>query len=123
MNKSRPKQIIFRLSEDEHRQLQALIAESGLKQQEYLRRAVLHSTVQTVQNDTELKELLTEMKKVGTELSRQGNNLNQIAAALNQRGYIDYKNVLPQTLEAVRNATEEVKGIWRLLRQYLQERR
>ena len=123
MNKSRPKQIIFRLSEDEHRHLQALIAESGLKQQEYLRRAVLHSTVQTVQNDTELKELLTEMKKVGTELSRQGNNLNQIAAALKQRGYIDYKNVLPQTLEAVRNATEEVKGIWRLLRQYLQERR
>ena len=120
MNKSRPKKVTFRLSEEEHRQLQALIAESGLKQQEYLRRAVLHSTVQ---NDTELKELLTEMKKVGTELSRQGNNLNQIAAALNQRGYIDYKNVLPQTLEAVRNATEEVKGIWRLLRQYLQERR
>lgn len=120
MNKSRPKQIIFRLSEDEHRQLQALIAESGLKQQEYLRRAVLHSTVQS---NSELKEMLPELKKVSTELSRQGNNLNQIATVLNQRGYVDYKNTLPQTLEAVRHATEEVKELWQSLRQYLQKHR
>ena len=120
MNKSRPKQIIFRLSEDEHRQLQALIAESGLKQQEYLRRAVLHSTVQS---NSELKEMLPELKKVSTELSRQGNNLNQIATVLNQRGYVDYKQTLPETLEAVRHATEEVKELWQSLRQYLQKHR
>ena len=54
MNKSRPKQMIFRLSEEEHRQLQERISKSGLSSQEYILRAVLHSTVQS---NTELKEL------------------------------------------------------------------
>lgn len=120
MNKSRPKKMTFRLSEEEHRQLQERISKSGLSSQEYILRAVLHTTVQS---NTELKEMLPELKKVSTELSRQGNNLNQIATVLNQRGYVDYKNTLPQTLEAVRHATEEVKELWQSLRQYLQKHR
>ena len=119
MNKSRPKKVTFRLSEEEHRQLQERISNSGLSSQEYILRAVLHTTV----SNTELKEMLPELKKVSTELSRQGNNLNQIATVLNQRGYIDYKNTLPQTLEAVKKATEEVKELWQSLRQYLQKHR
>lgn len=120
MNKSRPKKVTFRLSEEEHRQLQERISNSGLSSQEYILRAVLHSTVQS---NTELKEMLPELKKVITELSRQGNNLNQLATVLNQRGYVDYKNTLPQTLEAVRHATEEVRELWQSLRQYLQKHR
>lgn len=120
VNKSRPKKVTFRLSEEEHRQLQERISNSGLSSQEYILRAVLHTTVQS---NTELKEMLPELKKVSTELSRQGNNLNQIATVLNQRGYVDYKNTLPQTLEAVRHATEEVKELWQSLRQYLQKHR
>ena len=120
MNKSRPKQVIFRLSETEYEQLQTRIAESGLSSQEYIRRAVLNKTVQS---NTELKEMLPELKKVSTELSRQGNNLNQIATVLNARGFVDYKNQLPQTLETARKTIEEVRELWQLLRQYLQKHR
>lgn len=122
MNKSRPKQMSFRLSEEEYRQLKERISKSGLSSQEYLLKAVMKST-QTVQSNSELKEMLPELKKVSTELSRQGNNLNQIATVLNKRGYIDYRNILTQTLEEVRHATEEAKEIWRLLKQYLQNHR
>ena len=120
MNKSRPKKVTFRLSEDEYRLLQERISSSGLSSQEYILQTVLQSAVQS---NTELKEMLPELKRVSTELSRQGNNLNQIAAVLNQRGYIDYKNTLPQTLEAVRHAAGEVRELWQSLRQYLQKHR
>lgn len=120
MNKSRPKKVTFRLSEEEHRQLQEHINQSGLSSQEYILKAVLQSTVQS---NTELRELLPELKKASTELSRQGNNLNQIATVLNQRGFIDYKNQLPQTMETARKAIEEVRELWQSLRQYLQKHR
>ena len=122
MNKSRPKQMSFRLSEEEYRQLKERISKSGLSSQEYLLRAVMKST-QTIQSNSELKEMLPELKKVSTELSRQGNNLNQIATVLNKRGYVDYRNTLTQTLEEVRHATEEAKEVWQLLKQYLQNHR
>lgn len=110
----------FRVSAEEYEIIMKKIAESGLNNQEYILKTVLHTTVQS---NAELKELLPELKKVSTELKRQGNNLNQIATVLNQRGYVDYKNTLPQTLEAVQDAIEGVKEIWQLLRQYLQNRR
>lgn len=119
MNKSRPKQMIFRLSEEEYRQLKERIDKSGLSSQEYLLKAVMKSTIQS---NSELKEMLPELKKVSTELSRQGNNLNQIATVLNKRGYVDYQNTLTQTLEEVQHIIEEVKEIWQLLKQYLQNR-
>ena len=122
MNKSRPKQISFRLSEEEYRQLKERISKSGLSSQDYLLRAVMKST-QTIQSNSELKEMLPELKKVSTELSRQGNNLNQIATVLNKRGYVDYRNTLTQTLEEVRHATKEAKEVWQLLKQYLQNHR
>ena len=122
MNRIRPKQMSFRLSEEEYRQLKERISKSGLSSQEYLLRAVMKST-QTIQSNSELKEILPELKKVSTELSRQGNNLNQIATVLNKRGYVDYRNTLTQTLEEVRHATEEAKEVWQLLKQYLQNHR
>ena len=122
MNRTRPKQMSFRLSEEEYRQLKERISKSGLSSQEYLLRAVMKST-QTIQSNSELKEILPELKKVSTELSRQGNNLNQIATVLNKRGYVDYRNTLTQTLEEVRHATEEAKEVWQLLKQYLQNHR
>ena len=122
MNRIRPKQMSFRLSEEEYRQLKERISKSGLSSQDYLLRAVMKST-QTIQSNSELKEMLPELKKVSTELSRQGNNLNQIATVLNKRGYVDYRNTLTQTLEEVRHATEEAKEVWQLLKQYLQNHR
>ena len=106
----------FRVSAEEYEIIIKKIAESGLNNQEYILRAVLNTTVQS---NAELKELLPELKRVSTELNRQGNNLNQIATILNQRGYVDYKNTLSQTLEAVQDAIEGVKEVWQLLRQYL----
>lgn len=106
----------FRVSAEEYEIIIKKIAESGLNNQEYILRAVLNTTVQS---NAELKELLPKLKRVNTELNRQGNNLNQIATILNQRGYVDYKNTLSQTLEAVQDAIEGVKEVWQLLRQYL----
>ncbi len=103
MNKSRPKQIMFRLSEEEAKKLQRKVEQSGMSQQEYILKAVLEKPIT---NTDGIKELLPELKK-------QGANLNQFTKKLNERGYIDYKQELPQ-LE------KELKEIWQLLKQYLQ---
>lgn len=102
-NKSRPKQVMFRLSEEEAEKLQRKVEQSGMSQQDYILKAVLEKPIT---NTDGIKEVVPELK-------RQGANLNQITKKLNERGYIDYKQELPQ-LE------KELKEVWQLLKQYLQ---
>lgn len=104
MNKSRPKQLSFRVSEEEYKQFQEKVAESGKNQQEYILSCVLGKEIV---NTDAIREIVPEMK-------RQGANLNQLVKKLNERGYIDYKKELPMTLE-------EVRAVWQLLKQYLQK--
>ena len=103
MNKTRPKQLAFRVSEAEYKLLQEKIAESGKTQQEYILACVLGKPVV---NTDGIRELLPELKRIG-------NNLNQIARRCNEGG------ALPSTAE-VRKHGEELNEVWRLLKQYLQ---
>lgn len=102
-NKSRPKQVMFRLSEEEAEKLQRKVEQSGMSQQEYILKSVLEKPIT---NTDGIKEVVPELKM-------QGANLNQLTKKLNERGYIDYKQELPQ-LE------KELKEVWQLLKQYLQ---
>ena len=104
MNKSRPKQLSFRVSEKEWELLQQKISESGKTQQDFILSCVLGKEIT---NTDGIKEIVPELK-------RQGANLNQLVKKLNERGFIDYKKELPETLG-------EVKAVWQLLRQYLQK--
>ena len=45
MNKTRPKQLSFRVSEEEYQQLQEKISESGKNQQEYILSCVLEKQI------------------------------------------------------------------------------
>lgn len=101
-NKSRPKQVMFRLSEGEAEMFQKKIEQSGLSQQDYILRAVLEKPIT---NTDGIKEVVPELK-------RQGANLNQLTKKLNEKGYIDYKQELPQLVK-------ELNEIWQLLKQYL----
>lgn len=120
MNKKRPKQMTFRVSAEEHEIIMKKIADSGLNNQEYILRAVMQAPIVKTED---LKGLVIELKKQGTELNRQGNNLNQVAKKLNERGFVDYKNELPQILSALRTAQEELVSLWQSLKQYLQSHR
>ena len=102
MNTKRTHQVTFRLSDEELSSFRKKVSSSGCNQQEYLRKVALGKDIT---NLDALKEVLPEMK-------RQGVNLNQIAKKLNERGYVDYENVLASSLK-------EVEDTWRLLRQYL----
>ena len=104
MNKSRPKQLSFRVSEKEWELLQQKISESGKTQQDFILSCVLGKEIT---NTDGIKEIVPELK-------RQGANLNQLVQKLNERGFIDYKKELPETLG-------EVRAVWQLLRQYLQK--
>ena len=103
MNKTRPKQLSFRVNEEEYQKLQERVQESGKNQQEYILSCVLEKQIV---NTDGIKELLPELKRIG-------NNLNQIAKRCNEGG------VLPSEAE-VREQGEELKQVWQLLRRYLQ---
>jgi uncharacterized protein (DUF1778 family) len=102
--RSRDIQIKFRVSEEEAEQLRKKVEQSGKSMQEYLLSCALNKPIT---NTDGIKELLPELK-------RQGANLNQLTKKLNERGFIDYKQELPQ-LE------KELKEIWQQLKQYLQK--
>ena len=76
MNKTRPKQLSFRVSEEEYQQLQQKILESGKNQQEYILSCVLEKQIVNMDG---IKELIPELKRIG-------NNLNQIAKRCNEGG-------------------------------------
>ena len=97
-------QINIRISEAEAEQLRKKVEQSGMSQQEYILSCVLNKPIT---NTDGIKELIPELKRVG-------NNLNQIAKKLNENGYVDYKQELPNTMK-------EVREVWQLLKQYLQK--
>ena len=103
MNKTRPKQLSFRVNEEEYQKLQERVQESGKNQQEYILSCVLDKKIV---NTDGIKELIPELKRIV-------NNLNQIAKRCNEGG------VLPSEAE-VREQGEELKQVWQLLRRYLQ---
>jgi len=102
-NKSRPKQLSFRVNEEEYARLQRKIEESGKNQQEYILSCVLEKEVV---NTDGVKELIPELKRVG-------NNLNQIAKELNGKGYYSY-NLITEN-------QKELNELWQQLKQYLQK--
>lgn len=104
MNKTRPKQLSFRVSEEEYQQLQEKISESGKNQQEYILSCVLEKDIV---NTDGIKELLPELKRIG-------NNLNQIAKVLNSTGYYEYRLITQNQ--------KELNKVWQSLRRYLQRR-
>lgn len=103
-NKSRQKQLSFRVNPEEYEQLKKKISESGMNQQQYILSCVLEKNIT---NTDGIKELLPELKRIG-------NNLNQIAKRCNEGG------MLPSELE-VRKYGEELNNTWLLLKQYLQK--
>ena len=76
MNRTRPKQIVIRVSEEELAQIKKKVEQSGKSQQQYIIEAL---TQKQVINTDGIKEIYPELK-------RQGNNLNQIAAFFNSGG-------------------------------------
>lgn len=71
-NKSRPKQLSFRVSEEEWELLQQKIAESGMNQQQYILSCVFGKAI--INTDG--------IKAVVPKLKQQGANLNQIGQKL-----------------------------------------
>ena len=97
MNRTRPKQIVIRVSEEELAQIKEKVEQSGKSQQQYIIEALTQSNIVN----------LDGLKEIYPELKRQGNNLNE-------NGYVDYKQELPNTMK-------EVREVWQLLKQYLQK--
>lgn len=103
MNRTRPKQIVIRVSEEELAQIKEKVEQSGKSQQQYIIEALTQSNIV---NTDGIKELIPEIKRIG-------NNLNQIAKALNGSTYYSYSLITQNQ--------KELEKIWQLLKQYLQK--
>ena len=104
MNKSRPNQFLFRLSDSEKELFLNKVTRSGLSQQSYVKKCVLDKPVISLDR--------AEMHKILVELSRQGNNLNQIARILNERGDLIH-------LKDITEMKEGLEDTWQQLRQLI----
>jgi hypothetical protein len=104
-NKTRPFSIGFRVNLEEQIQLNEFIEQSGLSQQEFILRSVLHKPI--IQ-----KDILENLKSLAFELNRQGNNLNQIAYQLNRHD-------LPAEKINVDYALQQLAKVWSSLNDFL----
>jgi len=104
MNRTRPKQIVIRLTEKELETVKEKIEKSGMTQQEYLIKAITQKTIYSTEG---MKVLLPEIKRIG-------NNLNQIARSCNEGNQATYHTVKEQG--------KELNEVWRLLRRLIQGR-
>ena len=103
MNRTRPKQIVIRLSEEELAQIKEKVEQSGKSQQQYIIEALTQSNIVITDG---IKELIPELKRVG-------NNLNQIAHALNGGRYYQYN--------LITDNQKELDKVWQSLKQFLQK--
>lgn len=101
-NKTRPRQLTFRVSEPEYQQLQKKISESGKNQQEYILSCVLGKSIV---NTDGMKEFIPELKRIG-------NNFNQYAKRANEQGSIYAADI--QDLQ------ERLEEIWKQQKESLQ---
>jgi hypothetical protein len=106
MNKSRPKQIVIRVSEEELLQIKKKVEQSGIKQQDFLLKAILEKPVT---NTDGIKEVMPELKRIG-------NNLNQIAKQCNEENAVNLR-----TMAETKKIGEELNGVWLSLKQFLQK--
>lgn len=102
MNRTRSKQLVIRMSEEEYETVKKKVEKSGMRQQEYLIRCF---TGKPVMNTDGLKELSPELKRIGV-------NLNQIAKTCNQGHQATY--------DEIHHIGEEMSEVWRLLRRLAQ---
>jgi hypothetical protein len=102
-NRKRQVQIVIRVSDEERELLQIKIKESGKKQAEYLRQAVLNKKI--INTDG--------IKEVVPELNRIGNNFNQLVRN-NNAGY----NI---SNDEFKKALDGLSEVWKLLIQKLEK--
>ncbi|MBQ6090008.1 MAG: plasmid mobilization relaxosome protein MobC [Lachnospiraceae bacterium] len=118
-NKRRPKQLTFRVSEEEETRLRKKIEESGKNQQEYIIAAVLNREIINRTTNTDgLKEFIPELKRIGNNLNQTTRALNDIDGALKDSSFYSYKKITEVLDEAKKNQ-EELASIWQLLKEYL----
>lgn len=103
MNRTKPKQIKFWVTEKEHEKIKNKISRSKLKQNDYLLKSALDKEILVIEG---LPEMTLELKKIG-------NNLNQLTRAVHQ-GKTNCKDELSEI-------NEEMKEVWQLLRQLIQK--
>ena len=101
MNKSRPHQLIVRLSDGELQKIKHQVAKSGLSQQDYIRLTLLTGSVT---NTDGVKQVIPELKRIG-------NNINQITRRCNS-GY-------PPDSAELTYIRKELDYLWQLLKRYL----
>ncbi len=102
MNRTRSKQLVIRMSEEEYETVKKKVEKSGMRQQEYLIRCF---TGKPVMNTDGLKELSPDLKRIGV-------NLNQIAKTCNQGHQATY--------DEIHHIGEGMSEVWRLLRRLAQ---
>lgn len=100
MSRTNTKQMVIRMSDDQHERIKKKVAASGLKQQDYLLRAILNKPII---NTDGLREFSAQLKNIG-------NNLNQLTRLANMGFPIDQRE-----LAAIR---EELNNLWLSLKQF-----
>jgi archaellum component FlaC len=103
MNRTRQKQVVIRLNDNEKKQLSTKVAKSKLRQQEYMIRALLDKDITVIDG----------IEDLNVQLKRIGNNLNQLTKSVNQ-GRINCGSEIEEL-------TKEVKELWQFTKSLTQK--
>lgn len=100
MSRTNTKQIVIRMTEKNFERIKKKVAASGLKQQDYLLRAILNKPIV---NTDGLREFSAQLKSIG-------NNLNQLTRLANM-GF-------PISSSELAEIRKELNNLWLSLKQF-----
>lgn len=103
MNRTRPNQIVIRVSDEELELIKGKVVKSGISQQEFIIKALLEKPVV---NTDGIKEIVPELKRIG-------NNINQIAKRCNENT-VNYETL--STKAELSKISRELNETWQLLK-------
>ena len=96
-----------RMTEEEYADFAARLAPYGIRQSEFIRRAIQGASIRPVVTVSPVNdELLAALGKLTAEYGRIGNNLNQIARTLNE-----WHSPYPQLAGEVRTAASDLAAL------------
>lgn len=122
-NRTRNKAITIRMNDNEYKDLQLRVNDSGLTQQAYIIDAIQGATITPSNEIVILKDISKTFADLENQIRGLATNVNQMAHVANSKGYVPTQKDLEQLSSQINKYRKESENIWQSIRSLIGKHR